>query len=256
MQVLTALGGTTHPVVIVVHTSPFSPYFVEGGDVVAGVGETLSEAIGGEGDETCFRINEIRHGAALILNRTIAHIMGRRGVLDSLRTDGDKDILCLFQIVDARIVAPTVGGEDKGGDEIEFTVAGSSLGIVGTVGLTTPGEVASIFAKLVLHVGLAPAPQTVEDVLLAKLYGNHHAVGHALGADIVVLDIGDVAHVVAYLEVDFVRAAEHIVEHLLELCVDIGLLVAHLDKEVTVLARLKAAFLPRGERQGVDSQHQ
>ena len=48
-----------------------------------------------------------------------------------LRLDAVEDMLGLGQIVDASIIAPTVGGEDEGGDEIEFSVAGCTLGIAG-----------------------------------------------------------------------------------------------------------------------------
>jgi len=81
---------------------------------------------------------------------------------------------------------------------------------------SAPGEVALEQAVLMLHVAFAPPPQTVEDVLLIHLHGNHHAIRHALGAGIVVLDVRDVAHGVAHLEVHLVGAVEHVVEHLLQ----------------------------------------
>ena len=101
-----------------------------------------------------------------------------------------------------------------------------------------------------LHVFLRPSPQTVEDVLLTELYGNHQAIRHTLGAGVVVLHVRHIAHGVAHLEIDLVGTTEHIVEHFLQLGVDIGLAVAHLDQEVTVLARLKSTLLPRGEGHG------
>ena len=162
--------------------------------------------------------------------------------------------LCL--VVDACIVAPTVGGEDEGCDEVEFAIRGSALGIVGAIRLTTPGKVALAVAVLMLHVLLAPAPQTVEDVLLTKLYGNHQTIRHALSTGIVVLYIRYVAHRVAHLEVDLVGASEHIVEHFLQLCVDVSLVVAHLHKEVTVLVGFKCAFLPRRQGHRLDGEHQ
>ena len=60
---------------------------------------------------------------------------------------------------------------------------------MGAVGLAAPCEVSFALSALVLHVFLAPAPKTVEDVLLVQLNGNHHAVAHALGASIIVLDV-------------------------------------------------------------------
>ena len=67
-----------------------------------------------------------------------------------------------------------------------------------------------------LHVLLAPAPQAVEDILLAKLNGNHHAIRHTLSTSVVVLDIADVAHRIAYLEIDLVRTTENFVENLMQ----------------------------------------
>ena len=98
-----------------------------------------------------------------------------------------------------------------------------------------------------LHIFLRPAPQTVEDILLIKLHSHHQTVRHSLGTGIVVLDVRDIAHRVAYLKVDLVGATEHIVEHFLQLRVDIGLLIAHLHEEVTVLSCLKSTLLPRGQ---------
>ena len=66
-----------------------------------------------------------------------------------------------------------------------------------------------------LHIPLAPAPQAVEDVLLAKLYGNHHAVRHTLCTGIVVLDVGDVTHGVSNFEIHFVGTSEDVIEHFL-----------------------------------------
>ena len=93
-------------------------------------------------------------------------------------------------------------------------------------------------AALVLHVLLAPAPQTVEDVFLVKLHSNHHAVRHTLGAGIVVLDVGNVAHRVAHLEVDLVRTTKHVVEHFLQLGFDLSRLIAHFNKYVTIVGSM------------------
>ena len=164
-----------------------------------------------------------------------------------LGLDAVQDVLRLGLVVDAGMVAPAVGGEDEGGDEVQLAVASGTIGIAGTVGLAAPGKVTLAVTVLVLHVLLAPTPQAVEDILLTKLHGYHQTVGHSLGAGIVVLDVRDVAHRVAYLEVDLVGAAENVVEHFLQLGVDIGGLVAHLDEQVTILAGLKGTLRPRGQ---------
>ena len=106
-----------------------------------------------------------------------------------------------------------------------------------------------------LHILLAPAPQTIEDILLTKLHGDHHTIRHALCASIVVLHVRHIAHRVAHLEVDLVRPTKYIVEHFLQLGVYFILLVAHLHKKITVLARLKRALLPRCQCHRLDGQH-
>ena len=65
-----------------------------------------------------------------------------------------------------------------------------------------------------LHVFPGPAPQTVEDVLLAKLYRHHQTVRHTLCAGVVVFDVADITHCVAHLEIYLVGATERVVEHL------------------------------------------
>ena len=92
---------------------------------------------------------------------------------------------------------------------------------------------------------LRPSEQTVEFLLLVQLHGDHHAVGHALGARVKVLDIGHVGHVVPYLEIDLVRAVEDLLEDALELRVDILLRIPHFREDAAVLMRLESALGPR-----------
>ena len=164
-------------------------------------------------------------------------------------------MLGFCQIVDASIVAPAVRGEDEGCDVIELSIRGCSLGIMGAIRLTTPRKIALAVTILMLHILLAPAPNTVENILLTKLNGNHHAIRHALCTGIVVLDIRNVAQSVAHLKVNLVWPTEHIVEHFFQFRVNIGLLVTHLHEEVTILVCFERALLPRGEGHCLDSQH-
>ena len=92
-----------------------------------------------------------------------------------------------------------------------------------------------------LHVLLAPAPQAVEDILLAKLHGYHHTIRHTLGAGIVVLDVANVSHRVANLEIHLVGTTKHIIENLLESSFYQGLVVALLYKYITVLGTRASA---------------
>jgi hypothetical protein len=43
-----------------------------------------------------------------------------------------------------------------------------------------------------VHVGLGPIPEGVEFFFLVELDGDHHAVGHAFGAHVVIGPIGEV----------------------------------------------------------------
>ena len=96
-----------------------------------------------------------------------------------------------------------------------------------------------------LHVFLRPAPQAVEAVLLTKLNGNHHTVGHALRAGVVVLDITNVTHGVSHLEIHFVGTTEHIVEHLMQLLFHLIGPVTHLHEKVTILTGLECTLFQR-----------
>ena len=142
------------------------------------------------------------------------------------RLDAVKDVLGLGLVVDAGIVAPTVRGKDKCCDEVEFAIAGSTFGIMCAVGFTAPCEITLSIAALVLHVLLAPAPKTVEDILLTELHGNHHTIRHTLGTGIVVLDIRHIAHRIAYLEVDLIGATENIVKNLMQLSLYLSMMIA------------------------------
>ena len=222
VKVSTTAPGTLVPEVGTAVISPPSPHLVECGDVIAGIGEPLTEAVGCKRDEFRLRIDEkTLPRSLLIAERTKG---GRIGIGRNLaRHDAVKDMLCLCLVVDSCVVAPTVGSKDQRRDEIELTVRGCSFCISRAVGLAAPGEVPLAGSRLVLHVTLAPSPQAVEDVLLAELHGNHQTVAHALGASIVVLDVRHIAHRVAHFEVDFVGTTKHIVEHLLHLGIDISL---------------------------------
>ena len=219
--------------------------------MIGRIGVTLTEAIGGEGDELGFGVDEV-HAllTALLLTATEAATKATEAARTLLRLiflghGAVQDALSLSLVVNARIVTPAVGGEEERGDEVELAIAGGTIGIAGAVGSAAPCEITLAVARLVLHVFLAPAPQTVEDVLLVHLHGNHHTIRHTLGAGIVVLDIGDISHGVAHLEIDLVGSAEHIVKHFLELGIHILLGVAHLNKQISVLLGFKTSLGPR-----------
>ena len=161
--------------------------------MIAGIGEPLTEAIGCERDKFRLRIDEkTLPRALLIAERPEGRCIGIGGNL--AWHDAVKNVLRLGLVVDSRIVAPAIGSKNQRRDEIELTIGGRTVSIFGAVGLAAPGEIALAGSRLVLHVALGPSPKTVEDVLLAELYGDHQSVGHALGARIVVLDVRHVSH--------------------------------------------------------------
>ena len=223
--------------------------------MVRGIGIALTKAIGRECNKLCLRIYEIHLLRTALLRAKAGEACGTGLWLVLLGLDAVQDVLSLSEVVDACIVAPTVRGKDEGGDEIELTIAGCALGIARAIGLATPGEITLADAVLMLHVCLGPAPQTIEDILLAKLDGNHQTIGHTLGAGVVIFHIGNIAHRVAYFEIDFVRTTKHVVEHLLEFGIDFAFVVTHLYKQITVLTCLKRALLPRGKGHHGDGKH-
>ena len=232
---------------------------------------TIAEAIRGEGDELGLRIDKIHH----LLLRLLLLVIGLLTALTTakatkasettksatfrrvlLRLNTVQNALSLSLVVDARIITPAVGSKDEGGDEIQLTIAGSTWRITCTVGTATPCKIALTDAVLVLHILLSPAPQTVENIFLVELYGNHHAIRHTFGTRIMILDIRHIAHGVADLEIHLIRAEEHIVKNFLHLGIDFGLRIAHLHQEVTVLVGLKRSFLPRSQRHSGNCQQQ
>ena len=74
VQILTALLGTLIPIVGSPVASPLGPYFIESGNMIAGIGESLSEAVRGKGDQFGVRVDEIGHGATRRSNRSIPHL--------------------------------------------------------------------------------------------------------------------------------------------------------------------------------------
>ena len=141
--------------------------------MVGRIGKAVAEAIGSECYEMVVGIDE-EH----LLRSSRSEIPETRTALRLVfaRHGAVENALRLRLVVDARVVAPSVGCKDEGGDEIKLTVGCCTLGIACAVGLATPCEVALAVATLVLHVLAAPSPDAVEDVLLVQLHSNHKAV--------------------------------------------------------------------------------
>ena len=196
--------------------------------MIGRVSEPFSESRWCEGDETGVGVDEIG------------------GVLPfSSRHDTFEDMLSFCLVVDARVVSPAVGSENQGCDEIEFTIARRSLAVTCSICLATPGEIAFQRSFLMLHVLAAPSPQTVENVLSVHLHCHHHAVGHALSAGIMVLDVGHISHGVAHFEIDFVGTEKHVIKHLLKLGIHSFRCVAEINEDISILLGFECALCPR-----------
>ena len=74
VQILSALLGTLIPIVGSPVASPLGPYLVEGRNMIAGIGEALSEAVRGKGDQLGVRVDEIGYGATRRGDRSIPHL--------------------------------------------------------------------------------------------------------------------------------------------------------------------------------------
>ncbi len=101
----------------------------------------------------------------------------------------------------------------------------------------------------VIHVGVGPVPQGVESFLLIHLDSDHHAVGHAFGADVGVLDVGDVGQRAVVVcsggdeeALGFEVAFKELFVSLVNFGFDLGVGFADFGEEVSVFAGGEGAF--------------
>ena len=90
---------------------------------------------------------------------------------------------------------------------------------------------------------LGPVPELVELFPVIGLHGNHHAVAHAFGTDVVVVDIDDVAAIAVFVIHGLViLAAKVMVPEFVKLVLDIlvGLAEESLER-ARVIARVVGA---------------
>ena len=167
-----------------------------------------------------------------------------------------------FVVVDTLAVGPAVGGEEEGHGVIFLAIRGGHFADGGAVVVHFPGEVAVAGVRwvTVVHVGHGPVPEGVELLFLVKLHGDHHAVGHAFGADVSVLDVRDVgkAAVVVCAGRDVEGLSLQVtVKKLVVGFLNFGLYfvlgVAHFGKKVGVFARGKGAFAVVEDGSGLGS---
>ena len=72
------------------------------------------------------------------------------------------------------------------------------------------------------EVALGPIPELFKFIFVVGLHSNHHAVTHAFGTDIVVVDIDDVATIAVFvIHCLVILAAKIVVPELVQLVLDI-----------------------------------
>ena len=156
--------------------SPPAPYLIECRHMIRRVCKSRSEFIRGKRNQVIIFVDQWHH--------TIFAVLGERA--------GEYP-LSLFSVIDARVIAPSVGCEYERCDVIQFTVRGRTIRVSCSVSLAAPGKIALSRPILMLHIFLGPAPDAVKDVFPVKLHSDHHSVRHTLRAHIMILDVRDVA---------------------------------------------------------------
>ncbi len=160
---------------------PPGPQLVEGGQVVRRVGEAVGRRVGHEDDLAGLAVEHARDRAVA----AVALVQHR----------AQQRLRLLFVVEDALAAAPAVRGEEERHHKPLLAVGRRAGMDLGAVVPAVPGEIAGEGTVRVIHVGPGPLPDPVELRLPVQLDGNHHPVGHALGADVLVLDIRHVGHV-------------------------------------------------------------
>ncbi len=166
--------------------------------------------------------------------------------LDGMVAHEREDAVCLgLVVIDTDTIAPAMGGEVEAHDEVLFSVGRGRVGAWRAVRVHGPREVADGWIGWIgdEHVVVGPVPDGVELVLLVHLHGDHHPVGHAFGAGVVVGDIGDVGEWTIGIAANLVIEGLMIfitVEELLEGCVDLraalGLVMTLFGEEIAIEA--------------------
>ncbi len=124
VEELTTLLSALIPKVATAVVSPLGPDLVEGRDMIGRISVTIAEAVRGEGDELRLRIDEVHH----LFLRLLLLVVGLLTTTEATETatlrrvllglDAVQDALGLSLVIDARVIAPTVRGEDEGGNEV------------------------------------------------------------------------------------------------------------------------------------------
>ncbi len=187
VEKLAALHGRLRPEGVV-FGRPQCPEFVEGGQVIGGIGE---------GGIASARYEHHLFGGG------VEHVGGNAVAFGGFGAHRMQNRIGLGAVVeDPLAVAPALGGEEQRRDKPLLAVGGRVGRQLFPVAVAVPGEIPPVGPVALVHEGPGPFPQPVELLLPVQLDGDHHPVGHALRADVVIPDVQHVGQVVPDRVVD------------------------------------------------------
>ena len=129
---------------------------------------------------------------------------------------------CL-RVFHVAFVVPAVSREQERHHEVDFAVGGVSLVAGRTVAVRLPRKVAVATSSGVMpQMAFGPIPKLFKFIFVVGLHGNHHAITHAFGTDIVVVDIDNVATIAVFvIHSLIILAAKIVVPEFVKLVLDI-----------------------------------
>ena len=155
---------------------------VERNGIVARVGKVVTQHRR-ELHQVAFRIDNRAHNSVI---RLVAHPVNQTHCF----------------VLEVRTVKP-FGCNQKRHGKVFFTIGGRPrIHLAKICCRNLPGKVAHMRAVIVSQVTLGKIPKFVKLMFMARERCNVHAIAHAFGADIVMTDIDDIAHVVGGIKAD------------------------------------------------------
>ena len=184
------------------------------------------------------RIRKIspRHEKNLVIF-LIPHRMTLASVL-SLMQAGPQNLPGLCRIViDALTVPPSVRGKEQGHGIELLSIRRRTVRIFTAVRCAGPGKIPLAPALSHKHIIFRPLPNPIKLLLHVQLHADHHAVGHPLGAGIIVSGIHQIAHILPHRMVDplLLTAVKKDLYDILKLSVNLFLCNAEFRKYITIV---------------------
>ena len=225
MQIFTTFPGTRPPEFAPAVFCPPGPYLIKCGNMVRRIRKPSSKRIRRKCYQLMFQINQ--RGNTLhtnFLHRTIQYI------------------LSLGKIINSRWITPTIRSKNKWCYIIKFPIGRRSLSITRAVRLTAPCKITFQRSLLMLHIFLAPSPQTIKNIFSIKLNGNHQSIRHSLCTYIMIFYVADISHWIPHFKIDLIRSIKNTFEYRFQLFINVLLLIAQFRKEITIASRCKSTF--------------